>query len=360
MDTLSSGAACSRNQLAVACPASWCATVVRSVSDMTLVFFSRPPMTRSTAEWKCESSTASACCRAACSAASLHTLAMSAPEKPGVSAAMVFAVSAALTFSLILLRCWANTSRRPLMSGRSMRICRSKRPGRMSASSRMSARLVAARMMIPEVVLKPSISTSSWLSVFSRSSLPPAKPPLPRLRPTASISSIKTMHGAMARAWLKRSRTRAGPTPTNISMKSEPEMDRKGTEASPAVAFASIVLPVPGGPTRSAPFGTLAPSLAKRSVSLRKLTNSETSCFASSHPATSLKVTSGLVSALTTCGLALPTWKMLRAAPPMPPAPPPVAPPRPPDPRMSSSQRPMMAREGPILSSSPIQLDSVS
>jgi hypothetical protein len=31
--------------------------------------------------------------------------------------------------------------------------------------------------------------TSSWLSVFSRSSLPPAKPPRPRARPMASISS---------------------------------------------------------------------------------------------------------------------------------------------------------------------------
>ena len=33
--------------------------------------------------------------------------------------------------------------------------------------------------------------------------------------------------------------TRAGPTPTNISMKSDPAMDRKGTLASPAVALAA-------------------------------------------------------------------------------------------------------------------------
>ena len=51
------------------------------------------------------------------------------------------------------------------------------------------------------------------------------------------------------RTWEKRSRTRAGPTPTNISMKSLPLMDKNGTPASPAVAFASSVLPVPGGPT---------------------------------------------------------------------------------------------------------------
>mmetsp|Transcript_30476 Transcript_30476/g.81988 ORF Transcript_30476/g.81988 Transcript_30476/m.81988 type:complete len:330 (-) Transcript_30476:948-1937(-) len=329
------------------------------MSLMTLPFFSSPPMTRSTAWLKWVSVTASALCRAACRAASLHTLAMSAPEKPGVSAAIFRAASSRSSASLILPRCWKKTSRRPTMSGRSMRIWRSKRPGRMRASSRMSARLVAARMMMPDVVLKPSISTRSWLSVFSRSSLPPAKPPLPRLRPTASISSMKIMHGAMARAWAKRSRTREGPTPTNISMKSEPEMDRNGTEASPAVALASMVLPVPGGPTRSAPLGTLAPSLANLSVSLRKLTNSEISVLASSQPATSLKVTSGRLSALITWGLALPTWKMLRAAPPMPP-PPPLLPAPPMKPRERKSHTAMMASEGAILRSSLAQLDSVS
>ena len=46
----------------------------------------------------------------------------------------------------------------------------------------------------------------------------------------------------------KRSRTRLAPTPTNISTKSEPEMLKKGTPASPAIARASSVLPVPGGP----------------------------------------------------------------------------------------------------------------
>jgi len=44
------------------------------------------------------------------------------------------------------------------------------------------------------------------------------------------------------------SRTRAGPTPTNISRNSEPDTEMKGTAASPAVALAKRVLPVPGGP----------------------------------------------------------------------------------------------------------------
>ena len=50
---------------------------------------------------------------------------------------------------------------------------------------------------------------------------------------------MKMMEGDWARAWAKRSLTRAGPTPTNISMKSEPAIDRKGTFASPAVALAA-------------------------------------------------------------------------------------------------------------------------
>ena len=47
--------------------------------------------------------------------------------------------------------------------------------------------------------------------------------------------------------------TRAGPTPTNISRNSDPLTVMKGTFASPAVAFASKVFPVPGGPVSIAP-----------------------------------------------------------------------------------------------------------
>lgn len=44
-------------------------------------------------------------------------------------------------------------------------------------------------------------------------------------------------------------------TPANISTKSEPAMERKGTLASEAVALASNVFPVPGGPYSRAPWG---------------------------------------------------------------------------------------------------------
>ena len=145
-------------------------------------------------------------------------------------------------------------------------------------------------MMMPSLASKPSISTSSWFRVCSRSSLPPPRP-APRLRPTASISSIKMMHGADFLPCSNMSRTRLAPTPTNISTKSEPEIEKNGTLASPAMARASSVLPVPGGPTSNAPFGILPPSRLKRPGSFRKSTISCSSSRASSMPATSSKVT---------------------------------------------------------------------
>ena len=155
----------------------------------------------------------------------------------------------------------------------------------------MSTRLVAARMMTPLLVPKPSISVSNWFNVFSRSSLPPMAGFLPRARPTASISSMKMIHGAFSLAWRNRSRTRLAPTPTNISTKSEPEREKNGTLASPATALANNVLPVPGGPTSKAPLGILPPRSVNFFGFLRNSTISSTSILAPACPATSLKVT---------------------------------------------------------------------
>ena len=154
----------------------------------------------------------------------------------------------------------------------------------------MSTRLVAAIMMIPSFTPKPSISTSIWLRVCSLSSCPPPRPEPLRLA-TASISSINTIHGAFFFASANRSRTRAAPTPTNISTKSDPEMLKNGTLASPATALASRVLPVPGGPTRRTPFGILAPILINLAGFFKNSTTSASSSFSSSSPATSWKVT---------------------------------------------------------------------
>ena len=181
-------------------------------------------------------------------------------------------------------------SSRPLMSGLSTSTWRSKRPGRSSAGSSTSGRFVAAMMMTPLRESKPSISASSWFSVCSRSSWLPIGL-CTRALPSASSSSMNTMHGALASACWNRSRMRAAPTPTNISTNSEPLRLKKGTCASPATARASRVLPVPGGPTSSTPLGILPPRFVYFCGFLRNSTISLSSSSASSTPATSVKFT---------------------------------------------------------------------
>ena len=178
---------------------------------------------------------------------------------------------------------------RPFFVGLSTCTCRSNRPGRRSAGSSTSGRLVAAMTMTASDGANPSISPRIWFSVCSRSSLPPPTP-APRSRPTASISSMKMMQGDASRAVLNRSRTRLAPTPTNIWMNSLPLIEKNGTSASPAVARASSVLPVPGDPISSTPLGISAPSRANFSGAFRNSTTSIRSCFACSMPATSAKV----------------------------------------------------------------------
>ena len=99
------------------------------------------------------------------------------------------------------------------------------------------------------------------------------------------------IQGAFFLASSNISLTREAPTPTNISTKSEPDMLKNGTLASPATAFARSVLPVPGAPVNMTPLGILAPSEVYLTGSLRKSTISSSSSFSSLSPATSLNVT---------------------------------------------------------------------
>ena len=109
---------------------------------------------------------------------------------------------------------------------------------------------------------------------------------------------MKMMAGALSRACLNRSRTRAAPTPTIISTNSAALMEKNGTPASPATALASRVLPVPGEPISNTPFGALPPRRVYLSGALRKSTISTSSASASSMPATSLNVTRFAASAV--------------------------------------------------------------
>ena len=140
----------------------------RSFSLITRVFFSGPAITRMIPSSSSFIVISRLPERAVSSAASLIRFARSAPVKPGVWPA---SVSSSISRPSGLPRVW--TSRiflRPLRSGRSTTTWRSKRPGRSSAGSRMSGRLVAAMRMMLSFISKPSISTSSWFRVCSRSS----------------------------------------------------------------------------------------------------------------------------------------------------------------------------------------------
>ena len=91
--------------------------------------------------------------------------------------------------------------------------------------------------------------------------------------------------------WTNKSRTRDAPTPTNISTKSLPDMEKKGTPASPAMARARRVLPVPGAPMSSTPLGIRPPNRVNLLGSRRNSMISSSSSLASSMPATSSNVT---------------------------------------------------------------------
>src|SRR6195952_717540 len=120
--------------------------------------------------------------------------------------------------------------------------------------------------------------------------------------------------GAFCLACSKRLRTRLAPTPTNISTKSEPEIEKNGTPASPATARASSVLPVPGGPNSSTPLGILAPTAWNLTGFCRKSLISCSSSTASSAPATSENVVFG-VSLVTCLALDLPNAMTPRPPP---------------------------------------------
>lgn len=119
-----------------ACPDSWNAITRRSTADNACDRFSVPPTTRSTAYSKFFALTDFWLVLAACRAASLQTLAMSAPEKPGVKIANLCEYVSGVFSSRIPVKCFSKISLRSLNVGRSIVMCRSNRPGRRSAYKR--------------------------------------------------------------------------------------------------------------------------------------------------------------------------------------------------------------------------------
>ena len=250
--------ACSKVKPIIACPDSWYATISLSFSFNPLLDLAGPAILLSIASSISAIEINSLLPLTAKIAASFKIFAKSAPLNPTV----LFANWAkSMLGSRCLFLAWTlKIASLPFLSGKLTVICLSKRPALNKAGSRTSSLFVAAITIIPEFSSKPSNSTRSWFNVCSLSSFPPPSP-APLCLPTASISSINTIQGAFCLAFLNKSLTLPAPTPTNISTKSEPEIEKNGTFASPATAFASNVLPVPGGPTNKTPLGNLAPNL---------------------------------------------------------------------------------------------------
>ncbi len=156
------------------------------------------------------------------------------------------------------------------------------------------------------------------------------------------------MQGDCFFACSNMSLTRDAPTPTNISTKSEPDIEKNGTFASPAIALANNVLPVPGCPTIKMPRGILPPSFWNFEGSCRNSTSSCTSSFASSTPATSAKVVL-IWSSPSNFALLFPK----ESGPPLPPAPPCIW-------RMKNINTAMMTSIGKLATSSCVHMLCVS
>ena len=177
---------------------------------------------------KSSSVTASAPRRVASTAASFTRFARSAPENPGVNAAIC---SSSAFGASVTSRGREGSGARPILSGRSTSTCRSKRPARSSAGSRISGRLVAASRTRPvagrsrpsreELVQRLLLLVVAAPAAWRRAQ-----------RPSASSSSRKMIAGAAA-ACSKRSRTRAAPRPTNISTNSGPRSRRTARPPPP-------------------------------------------------------------------------------------------------------------------------------
>src|SRR6266545_8057593 len=88
-----------------------------------------------------------------------------------------------------------------------------------------------------------------------------------------------------------RKRTISTSMPMKVCAKPEPGMVTNGELKPVAIAFASIVLPVPGAPRKSRPRSRLPPASSKCSPDCHSETMRRTSSFASACPRTSSSFT---------------------------------------------------------------------
>lgn len=121
---------------------------------------------------------------------------------------------------------------------------------------------------------------------------------------------MKMMQGECFLASLKSARTRLAPTPTNISSKSDPEQNIKLHPASPAMALAKSVFPVPGSPNSMTPLNKFEPLSLYLSGFLMILIMFSTSSLISSIPLTSSRRYSISVAVLISNLAFPPNWSV--------------------------------------------------
>ncbi len=114
--------------------------------------------------------------------------------------------------------------------------------------------------------------------------------------PTASISSMKTMHwpphfAASFFALRARKRTITASMPMKVWAKPEPGIVTNGQLNEVAMPLDSIVLPVPGGPRNSTPRSRLPPAFSNSSPDCQSETTRVISSLASTWPRTSSSFT---------------------------------------------------------------------
>ena len=74
-----------------------------------------------------------------------------------------------------------------------------------------------------------------------------------RFESNESTSSMKITAGSLVRAIANKARTNFSPSPTHFEVSDEELIEKKVDLQELAMHFASMVLPVPGGPNSSTP-----------------------------------------------------------------------------------------------------------
>ena len=171
-------------------------------------------------------------------------------------------------------------------SGRSTRMWRSKRPGRMTAGSRESRSLVAAMTMSSGTRRHFSTSRSSSLTVRRASWLPKSS----RRWAMESNSSKNRMHGMRSAAKAKARRRLRAASPAYGDATSAVVTWIRLRPNSPADARAMNDFPTPGGPWSRSPFHRSRYARASPAKASMRPNVSFISAFSATMPPTSAKV----------------------------------------------------------------------